>query len=90
MMARSSPVRYVFPVQLGNVRLKVGALTWSRLPRNLKQRLILATQRAGTRTREGGIYMGPSDSILAKRDQLKEKAIQAKVKVRELEILLNQ
>ena len=44
-------------------------------------------QSAGAGTKTGVSLTGSSDYLLAKRDNLEEKVIQAKVKVRELELL---
>jgi hypothetical protein len=52
-----------------------------------------AEARSGKQeVRDGRIFIWkrPSDSLLARRNELKEKVIQVKVKVRELETLLNE
>jgi hypothetical protein len=54
-----------------------------------KEEIRSLEERAGTVIKTGVILKGPPDSLLSKRDGLEEKVIQAKVKVRELELLAN-
>lgn len=44
-MAKHGSTRYVYPVRLGEVYLRVGALTWCMLPKTLKTKLELGTKK---------------------------------------------
>jgi hypothetical protein len=47
-------------------------------------------QKAGTVTKNGAVLLAAYKELLAKRNNLEEKVIQAKVKLREVEILTNE
>ena len=82
--------------KIGKAKLEAARYELQLYEQELKateEEIRIAEARSGKReVRDGGviIWKGASDSLLARGNELKEKVIQAKVRVRELELLTNE